>query len=59
MVANNFNPSTWEASQNLRPGWSTKGVPGQPELHRETLPQKSKNKNKNKNKKGLERWLSG
>ena len=36
-----FSPSTWEAetgrSLNSRSAWSTKQVPGQPGLHRETL----------------------
>ena len=35
------NHSTWEAEAgvflSLRPAWSTKQVPGQPGLHRETL----------------------
>jgi hypothetical protein len=40
----------------LRPAWSTKLVPGQPGLHRETLSRKTKqtkkqNKTKTKNKK--------
>jgi hypothetical protein len=37
-----FNPSTQEERQaellSLRPSWSTEPVPGQPRLHRETLP---------------------
>jgi hypothetical protein len=33
-----------------RPAWSTKWVPGQPGLHRETLPRKTKQNNKQKNK---------
>ena len=41
MVAHAFNPSPWEAevggSLDLRLAWSTKQVPGQPGLHRETL----------------------
>jgi hypothetical protein len=53
-VAHTFNPSTREAEAgrflSLRPAWSTKWVPGQPGLHRETLSRKAKkNKNKNKN----------
>jgi hypothetical protein len=48
-----FNPSTWEAEAgkflSLRPAWSTKRVPGQPELHRETLSRKTK-KTKTKTK---------
>ena len=55
-----FNPSTQEAEAggflSLRPAWSTKLVPGQPGLHRETLSRKTKqtkkqNKTKNNNKK--------
>ena len=46
------NPRILEAeasrSLNLRPAWSTKGVPGQPELHKATLSQKKKKKNINK-----------
>jgi hypothetical protein len=54
MVAHAFNPSTWEAEAGKflisRPAWSTEWVPGQPELHRETLSEKTKNKTKqNKN----------
>jgi hypothetical protein len=41
MVAHAFNPSTREAEAggflSSRPAWSTEWVPGQPELHRETL----------------------
>jgi hypothetical protein len=41
MVAHTFNLSTREAeagwSLRSRPSWSTEWVPGQPELHRETL----------------------
>jgi hypothetical protein len=48
VVMHTFNPSTWEAeaggSLSSRPAWSTKWVPGQPRLHRETLSQKTKNK---------------
>jgi hypothetical protein len=43
VVAHAFNPSTWEAKAgrflSSRPAWSTKGVPGQPGLYRETLTQ--------------------
>jgi hypothetical protein len=53
MVVHGFNPSTWEAEAgrflSLRPAWSTKLVPGQPGLYRETLSQKT-NKQTNKNK---------
>jgi hypothetical protein len=63
MVVHAFSPSTWEAESggflSSRPAWSTKWVPGQPGLYRETLSRKQnktkqnkdKNKNKNKNKK--------
>jgi hypothetical protein len=51
-VAHAFNPSTWETEAggflSSRPAWSTELIPGQPELHRETMSQKNKNKNKNK-----------
>jgi hypothetical protein len=53
VVAHAFNPSTWEAEAggflSSRPAWSTKRVPGQPGLHRETLSQK---KTKETNKRG-------
>jgi hypothetical protein len=43
-----FNPSTWEAEASgflsLRPAWSTKWVPGQPGLYRETLSRIKKKK---------------
>jgi hypothetical protein len=55
MVVHAFNPSTWKAeagrSLSSRPAWSTKWVPGQPELYRETLSQKTKKQNKTKTKK--------
>jgi hypothetical protein len=58
VVAHAFNPSTQEAEAggflSSKPAWSTKCVPGQPGLHRETLSQKKKKKMK-----GLEKWLSG
>jgi hypothetical protein len=48
VVAHPFNPSTWEAEAggflSLRRAWSTEWVPGQPGLHRETLPRKTKTK---------------
>jgi hypothetical protein len=61
MVAHTFTPSIWgseaSGSVRLRPAWSTEGVPGQPELHRNTLPGKTKSnqtklniKHKNKTK---------
>ena len=49
VVAHAFNPSTWEAEAggflSLRPAWSTKWVPGQPGLYRETLSRKNQNNN--------------
>jgi hypothetical protein len=43
-------PALWEAEAggflSLRPAWSTKWVPGQPGLHRETLSRKTKTQNK-------------
>jgi hypothetical protein len=52
VVAHTFDPSTSEAEAggflSSRPAWSTKWVPGQPGLHRETL---SRKKNKTKNQK--------
>jgi hypothetical protein len=48
VVAHAFNPSSWEAEAggflSSRPAWSTKCVPGQPGLYRETLPQKNQTK---------------
>jgi hypothetical protein len=47
VMAHAFNPSTQEAEAggflSSRPAWSTERVPGQPELHRETLSWKKKN----------------
>jgi hypothetical protein len=52
VVAHAFNPSTREAEAgrflSSRPAWSTKWVPGQPGLYRETLSQKTQNKQTNK-----------
>jgi hypothetical protein len=52
VVAHAFNPSTREAEAgrflSSRPAWSTKWVPGQPGLYRETLSLKTKTKNKKK-----------
>jgi hypothetical protein len=46
VVAHAFNPSTREAEAggflSSRPAWSTKWVPGQPGLYRETLSRKQK-----------------
>jgi hypothetical protein len=54
VVAHVFNLSTWEAEAggflSSRPAWSTKWVPGQPGLHRETLSQKTKKEKKKQNK---------
>jgi hypothetical protein len=63
VVAHAFNPSTWEAEAgeflSSRPAWSTKWVPGQPGLHRETLslekPKKKKKKKKRKRKREREK----
>jgi hypothetical protein len=56
MVTPTFNSSTREAEASRflssRPAWSTKWVSGQPQLHRETLSQKT-NKQTNKQK----HWL--
>jgi hypothetical protein len=55
MVAHAFNPSTREAEAggflSSRSTWSTEWVPGQPELHRETLSRKTKKKKEKKKKK--------
>jgi hypothetical protein len=49
VVVHTFNPSTWEVEAggflSSRPAWSSKWVPGQPGLYRETL---SQNKQTNK-----------
>jgi hypothetical protein len=54
VVAQAFNPSTWEAEAggflSSRPALSTERVSGQPGLHRETLSRKTKKKKKKKNK---------
>jgi hypothetical protein len=58
VVVHAFNPSTLEAEAggflSLRPAWSTKWVPGQPELCRETLSKKKKIKKKMG---GIATWL--
>ena len=55
MVAHTFNASTQEAEAggllSSRPACSTEWVPGQPELHRETLSRKKKKKRKEKKEK--------
>jgi hypothetical protein len=59
VVAHTFNPSTREAEAggflSSRPAWSTKRVPGQPGLYRETLSQKNQ-KQKKKKKKTLQNY---
>jgi hypothetical protein len=60
-VAHVFNPSTWEAEAgrflSSRLAWSTKWVPGQPGLHRETLSwNKQTNKQKRRSNK-RKQWL--
>jgi hypothetical protein len=54
VVAHTFNPSTRETEAgrflSSRPSWSTKWVPGQPGLYRETLSRKQQQQ-KQKNKK--------
>ena len=61
MVAHTYNPSTWEPEAgrflSSRPAWSTKWVPGQPGLYRETLSRKTKKKKKKKELgRKLSRW---
>jgi hypothetical protein len=50
-----FNPSTWEAEAggflSSRPAWSTKWVPGQPGLQRNSVLKNQKPKTKNQKKK--------
>jgi hypothetical protein len=57
VVVHPFNPSTREAEAggflSLRPAWSTKWVPGQPGLYRETLSQKNKTKQNKKRERDL------
>jgi hypothetical protein len=52
VVAHAFNPSTREVEAggflSPRQAWTTKWVPGQPGLHRETLFQKNKKTQKTK-----------
>jgi uncharacterized protein involved in tolerance to divalent cations len=52
VVAQDFNPSIQEAEAggflSSRPAWSTKWVPGQPGLYRETLCRKTKTNKTNK-----------
>jgi hypothetical protein len=60
-VAHAFNPITWEAEAEAggflssRLAWCTKGVPGQPGLHGETLYRKAKKKKKKKKEKEKEK----
>ena len=55
VVAHAFNPSTWEAEAgkflSSRPAWSTKRVPGQSGLHRETMSRQQQQQNKTKQNK--------
>ena len=48
VVAHTCNPINWEAEAGrflrLRPSWSVERIPGQPELHRETMFWKTKKK---------------
>ena len=57
MTVYTFSPSTQETEAGrslcLRPAWSTKNVPGQPGLHRETLSQNKTKQNNKKEKKNL------
>jgi hypothetical protein len=52
VVAHTFNPSTWEAEAEAggflssRPAWSTKWVPGQPVLRRDTPSQNRTEQNR-------------
>ena len=51
MSVHAFNPNTQEAetglnSVSLKPAWSTEQLPGQPELHGETLSQKTQERQK-------------
>jgi hypothetical protein len=50
LVVHTFNPSTWEAEAggflSSRPAWSTKLVPVQPGLYRETLSRKTNKQTK-------------
>ena len=60
VVAHAFNPSTWEAEAgrflSLRWACSTKWIPGQPGLHRETQSWKQQQQKKNKQTKKKEKW---
>jgi hypothetical protein len=60
VVAHAFNLSTREAEAgrflSSRPAWSTKWVPGQPGLYRETLFQGKKKKKEKKRKKYILIW---
>jgi hypothetical protein len=63
VVAHAFDPSTWEAEAgrflSSRPAWSTKWVPGQPGLFRETLSRKTKQTNKQKPRYGARAKSTG
>jgi hypothetical protein len=62
VVVHPFNPSTWEAeagrSLTSRPAWSTKWVPGQPGLHRETLSQQNKTSKQTPEKHSIHRSVA-
>jgi hypothetical protein len=59
VVAHAFNPRTPEAEAggflSSRPAWSTKWVPGQPELYTETLSRKT---NKQTKKVKMDLWFN-
>jgi hypothetical protein len=63
VVVQAFNPSTLKAEEgrflSSRSAWSTKWVPGQPGLYRETLSQKNKQTNKQTNKHKTKTELQG
>jgi hypothetical protein len=61
VVAHAFNPSTQETEAgrflSSRPAWSTKWVPGQPGLYRETLSRKTKNKKQKYKNNNNKNWI--
>jgi hypothetical protein len=61
VVAHAFNPSTWEAEAGrflvLRPAWSTKWVPGQLGLYRETLSRQNQKKKKKRKKERKKEYM--
>jgi hypothetical protein len=62
LVAHAFDPSTQEAEAggflSSRPAWSTKWVPGQLGLYRETLSRKTKNQNQTNKQKNQNSCLT-